>query len=301
MMKHPLPPFLGKIYPFQQHYVKLRNGPMMHYIEEGSGETVLFLHGHPTWSFFFRNLILLLRPDFRCIAIDHIGYGLSDKPKSYSYDIRTHIEDAICFAEIKQFKKFHIVAQDFGVVVALAMAERWPERISSMSLLNSTVFALPKLPAIILLFKFPLFTFLCSRLFNLFIRICLHLGTFSILDGNVVDGFLWPYRKFSDRVAIAAGIDDIPWLPDHPSLEILNTIGEKAFILCNKKIKFFWADDDFRYNFNVLKAWGKVLPNASYKRYQMTGHLLLEDSSEAIKDIRTFVYGARNIEKHLFK
>lgn len=300
-MERSLPPFLRKIYPFQQHYVKSRNGPRMHYVEEGSGETVLFLHGHPMWSFFFRNLILLLRSDFRCIAIDHIGYGLSDKPKSYIYDIKTHIEDAICFAEVKQFKKFHIVAQDFGVVIALAMAERWPERISSMSLLNSAVFVLPKLPAVILLFKFPLFTFLCSRLFNLFTRVCLHLGTFSILDGDVVDGFLWPYRKFSNRVAIAAGIDDIPWLPDHPSLETLNTIGEKAFILCNKKIKFFWADDDFRYKFDVLKAWRKVLPNAHYKRYQTAGHLLLEDSSEAIRDIRTFVYGARNIEKHLFK
>ncbi|MDR1232865.1 MAG: alpha/beta fold hydrolase [Puniceicoccales bacterium] len=301
MMERTLPPFLRKIYPFQRHYVKLRNGPTMHYIEEGSGETVLFLHGHPTWSFFFRNLILSLRPDFRCIAIDHIGYGLSDKPKSYRYNIKTHIEDAICFAEVKRFKKFHIVAQDFGAVVALAMAERWPERISSMSFLNSAAFALPRLPTVILLFKFPLFTFLCARLFNLFTRVCLHLGTFSMLDGDVVNGFLWPYRKFSNRMAIAAGIDDIPWLSDHPSLEILNTIGKKAFILCNKKIKFFWADDDFHYNFNVLKAWGKVLPNASYKRYQMVGHFLLEDSTEAIKDIRTFIYSARNIEKHLFK
>ncbi|MDR2778802.1 MAG: alpha/beta fold hydrolase [Puniceicoccales bacterium] len=300
-MEKSLPLFLREVYPFQQHYAKLKNGSIMHYVEEGTGETILFLHGHPTWSFFFRNLILLLRSDFKCIAIDHIGHGLSDKPKSCRYDIKTHIDNAISFAEIKQFKKFHIVAQDFGVAVALAIAERWPERISSMSLLNSAVFSLPRLPAIILLFKFPLFTFLCSRFFNLFAWACLHLGTFSILDGDVIRGYLWPYEKFSDRVAIAAEIDDIPWLPDHPSLKTLSIISEKAFILCNKKIKFFWSDDDFRYGFDVLKAWGKILPNAAYKRYQMAGHFLLEDSNEAMNDIRTFIYSARNIENLLFK
>jgi hypothetical protein len=107
------------------------------------------------------------------------------------------------------------------------------------------------------LFYFSNFRFLyylAQDFFYLFTRACLHLRTFSILDSDLANGFLWPSRKSSDRVAIAAGIEDIPWLSDHPSLENLNAIGEKAFILCNKKNKFFWADDDFRYNFDILKA-----------------------------------------------
>jgi haloalkane dehalogenase len=300
-MREQLPESLKAIYPFESHYVKLENGENMHYISEGSGETVLLLHGLPTWSFFFKNLILLLRNDFKCIAIDHIGYGLSDKPRKYDYSIKTHIDNAVRFAEIMRFRKFHIVSHDFGTAIALAMTERWPERVSSVSLLNSAVFVLPRLPAIIMLFKFFPFTLLFSRIFNLFTRVCLHLSLFSIIQSEISNGYLWPYRKFSNRVAIAAGIDDIPWLQDHPSLDILTPICDKAFILENKKIKFFWAEDDFRYNFDVLKAWAKVLPNAKYKRYQMAGHYLLEDSPEAVNDIRTFIYSARNVEKDIFK
>jgi haloalkane dehalogenase len=273
----------------------------MHYIDEGSGETILFLHGFPTWSFFFRNLIILLKSDFRCLAIDHIGYGLSDKPLRYDYSLQRHISNAIRFAEMMKFRKFHIVAQDFGAAIALAMAERWPERISSMSFLNSAVFILPRLPSIVLLFKFPFFTFLLCRLFNLFTRTCLHLSVASNLHENVCKGHLWPYRKFLDRTAIEAGINEIPWLRDHRVLDVLDPICEKAFILGNKKIKFFWADDDFRYNFDVLKSWSRVLPNARYKRYPMAGHYLLEDSEEAINDIKNFIYSAQNIEKNLFK
>jgi haloalkane dehalogenase len=300
-MRIVLPQFIRKIYPFESRYAKLRGGESMHYVDEGSGETVLFLHGFPTWSFFFRKLIFLLRPDFKCIAVDHIGYGLSDKPARYRYDISTHIKNAIQFAEIMKFRKFHIVAHDFGVAVALAMAERWPERISSMSFLNSAAFVLPKTPAIIMLFKFSPFTVLFARVFNLVIRACLHLGMFSILDGDISSGYLFPYGRFSDRVAISAGLDDIPWLQDHPSIDTLKTLCDKAFILGNKKIKFFWADDDFRYDFNVLKAWGNVLPNARYKRYPMAGHYLLEDSDEAMRDIRTFIFSAKDLEHDLFK
>jgi haloalkane dehalogenase len=300
-MRKGLPQNLRKIYPFESHFLAMKDGRSMHYIDEGSGETVLLLHGHPTWSFFFRNLVLLLRPDFKCYAIDHIGYGLSDKPPRYDYCIRAHIENAIHFAEQMKFRKFHIVAHDFGVAIALAMAERWPERISSLSFMNSAAFVLPRMPTVILLFKFPFLTFILSRMFNFFARLCLSLGAASVLDESVISGYLWPYRKFSDRVAIAAGVDDIPWLPDHVSFDTLDPICEKAFILSNKKIKFFWADSDFRYNFDVLKLWGKFLPNARYKRYADAGHYLLEDSPEAIRDIRTFVHSAQNIEKTLFK
>ena len=114
-------------------------------------------------------------------------------------------------------------------------------------------------------------------------------------------GYLWPFKKISSRGCIGDGIVDIPWLPNHPSLPLLEQIEEKAFILSNKKIKFFWADNDFLYNFDVLQRWAKVLPNAKYKIYQMAGHYLLDESQEAINDIRTFVYSARNIEHELFK
>jgi haloalkane dehalogenase len=234
------------------------------------------------------------------MAIDHIGHGLSDKPWGYKYEIKTHIENAMEFVEMMKFKKFHIVAQDFGVAIALAMAEFWPERISSMSLLNSAIFITPKVPPIVLMFKLPLLGFCMSIFFNLFTRICLHLGIFSDIDDDILNGYLWPYRKLAARSALSSEANDIPWLQDHRSLDTLDSICEKAFLLANKKIKFFWADDDFRYDVSVLKYWGKILPNATVKHYQ-GGHLLLEDSPEAIGDIRLFIHGAQDISKDLFK
>ncbi|MDR3144511.1 MAG: alpha/beta fold hydrolase [Puniceicoccales bacterium] len=296
-----IPQFLRKMYPFERNYVTLNCGHKMHYVSCGSGETVLLLHGHPTWSFFFRNLLLLLKSDFKCVAIDHIGYGMSDKPKRYDYSIATHIANAINFAEIMKFRKFHIVAQDFGATVALAMAERWPERVGSMSILNSAAFMMQNLPGIIMLLKLPIMTFIFAKLFNGLIRMFIHIGTASILDGDVLAGYLLPYKKPSARVAIVEGIHDIPWLPDHPSAEVMKTICDKAFVLTNKKVKFFWADDDFHYGPLVLKEWQRLFPNAKCKHYPLCGHFLLEDSEEAMRDIRTFIYNARNINGDLFR
>ena len=299
-MREPLPESLKKLYPFQSKYLRLKCGNVMHYIDEGPEEVVLFLHGNPTWSFFFRNLILLLKRDFRCIAIDHIGYGMSDKPQKYQYNIATHIENAIHFAEAMKFKKFHIVAQDFGVAIAMAMAERWPERITSMAFLNSTVSRLTTLPSMLLFFKFPVFTFLFARLLNLFVRLNIHFGTVGVLDRDVIKGYLWPYRHFSDRIAIAGAIEDVPWLPDHPSMETLERLINKAYLLENKKIKFFWANDDMRYSSVALYSWRDVLPNAWLKTYDRVGHLSLEDSEEVVSDVRAFISKWRNINKDLF-
>ena len=300
-MHEDLPDYLKKLYPFRRDYVKLHDGSNMHYIDDGSGESVLFLHGHPTWSFFFRKLILLMRSDFRCVAPDNIGYGLSDKPWKYNYDIQQHIANGIEFAEKMKFKRFHIIAQDFGVIIALAMAERWPERIGSMAFLNSYAFVLPRLPVSMMIFKMPVIGPIISVMFNLFVRVNLHFGTLGVMDDAVVQGYLFPFKKLSSRASIPSGISDIPWLVNHPSLPIIDQIAEKAFILNNKKIKFFWADDDFIYSGDTLQKWANVLPNAQYKVYQTAGHYLLDESDEAVSDIRTFVYCARNIQKELFK
>ena len=66
-----------KEYPFAHKYFEV-NGAKMHYIDEGIGEILLFVHGTPSWSFEFRNAIKILSKNFRCIAADHIGFGLSD-------------------------------------------------------------------------------------------------------------------------------------------------------------------------------------------------------------------------------
>ena len=71
-------------YPFASHYLEVSAG-RLHYVDEGSGPVVVMVHGNPTWSYLYRHLIKQLRPEYRCIAMDHIGFGLSDKPRDWSY------------------------------------------------------------------------------------------------------------------------------------------------------------------------------------------------------------------------
>src|SRR6476469_533458 len=101
------------LYPFDSHYLSL--GPhRLHYLDEGAGEPLLFVHGNPTWSFYWRNLILGLRDRHRCVAIDHIGCGLSDKPKDYPYTLSRRIDDLIQVIEQLDLSSATLVAHDWG-------------------------------------------------------------------------------------------------------------------------------------------------------------------------------------------
>ena len=82
-----LPPEWASLYPFQARSKQLSCGQGMSYVDEGSGHPVIMVHGNPTWSFYYRNVILKLKETNRCIAVDHIGCGLSDKPKAKEYPL----------------------------------------------------------------------------------------------------------------------------------------------------------------------------------------------------------------------
>jgi pimeloyl-ACP methyl ester carboxylesterase len=76
-------------YPFTTRFVTLPSG-RMHYVDEGAGKVVLFVHGTPTWSYEWRHLIRALAPRWRCIAPDLLGFGLSDRPAGFAYTPDAH-------------------------------------------------------------------------------------------------------------------------------------------------------------------------------------------------------------------
>jgi len=78
-----------RAYPFASRTLPLRAG-RMHYVDEGQGEPLLFVHGTPTWSFEYRHLVSALSRRFRCIAPDHLGFGLSERPAAIAYTPEAH-------------------------------------------------------------------------------------------------------------------------------------------------------------------------------------------------------------------
>lgn len=123
-------------YPFTSRYFDI-NGQRMHYIDEGQGETLLFVHGTPSWSFEYRHLIKNLRAGNRCVAIDHIGFGLSDKPVEYDYSTQNHASTLEQFILNNDLQDITLVVHDFGGPIGLQAAINHPDRIKRMVIMNT--------------------------------------------------------------------------------------------------------------------------------------------------------------------
>lgn len=128
--------FNNKEYPFQSHYLDI-DGQQMHYVDEGEGDILLFVHGTPSWSFEFRHIIKALSQTHRCIALDHIGMGLSDKPKNYNYTTQQHAQNLEAFINAKQLKNITLLVHDFGGPIGLNYAIKQPQNIKKLVLLNT--------------------------------------------------------------------------------------------------------------------------------------------------------------------
>jgi len=148
-----------KEYPFNSNYFNV-NGHQMHYIDEGQGETILFIHGTPSWSFDFRNVIKSLSKNYRCIAIDHIGFGLSDKPEFYDYSTQNHSWTLEKFVLYLGLNNINLVVHDFGGPIGLDFAIRNSQLIKRITVLNSWLWSSegdPKYLKLKRILKSPLF------------------------------------------------------------------------------------------------------------------------------------------------
>ena len=101
------------LYPFESRFFDL-GGVRYHYLDEGRGEPIVMVHGNPTWSFYYRHLIMDLRKEYRVIAPDHIGCGLSDKPQQYEYTLEHHIANLEALLEHLALKKITLALHDWG-------------------------------------------------------------------------------------------------------------------------------------------------------------------------------------------
>jgi haloalkane dehalogenase len=109
----------------------------MHYVDEGSGEPILFVHGTPTWSFEWRHLIRAFAPTHRCIAPDHIGFGLSDRPRNFPYTPAAHAENLAEFVDRLNPGPLTLVVHDYGGPIGLPLCLRHPERVARLVLVNT--------------------------------------------------------------------------------------------------------------------------------------------------------------------
>jgi haloalkane dehalogenase len=124
------------LYPFESRYAEL-DGARVHYVDEGAGPTLLLLHGNPTWSFLYRDVIAGLRDDYRCIALDYPGFGLSTAAPGYGYTPAEHAQVVERFVTELDLRDVTLMVQDWGGPIGFAVATRHPDRFARFVIGNT--------------------------------------------------------------------------------------------------------------------------------------------------------------------
>jgi haloalkane dehalogenase len=270
------------------HYLHLPDGLRLHYRDEGQGEPVVMLHGNPTWSFYFRNLISGLSDRYRVIAPDHIGCGLSDRPdeQRYEYRLSRRVDDLeALLGHLRLNERLTLVLHDWGGMIGMAYASRHPERIARLVILNTAAFLLPpgmKLPWQLWLSRnTPLGPFLVRGL-NAFVRGALRYGVVNPLSSQVRASYLEPYRSWKDRLAVLRFVQDIPLSPGDPSYDLVREVQDGLERFRQVPMLICWGAQDFVFDDHFLAEWRRRFPCAEVHRFEDGGHLVLEDAGERI-------------------
>jgi len=280
-MESPLPPRLQVLYPFVPRITEVE-GNRLSRVDEGKGEAVVMLHGNPTWSFFYRELVLALRGEYHCLAPDHLGCGLSEKPPSADYTLAGHIRRTVAVLEAAEVNNFHLIAHDWGGAIGFGVARELGERVRSMTVLNTAAFPYPRLPFRIAICRCPLLGTLLVRGFNGFVEAATRMTTVQPLPPAVADGYRFPYPDWKSRVAVDAFVKDIPMRSRHRSWATLRKIEESLAGWSDRPLQILWGRQDWCFHDGILAEWKRRLPNAKVHEFPDAGHYLLEDAGEAV-------------------
>jgi haloalkane dehalogenase len=266
-------------YPFESREFRL--GELRyHYLDEGAGPTLLFVHGNPTWSFAFRNLIKAVAPHYRVLAVDHIGCGFSDKPQNYPYRLAQHVENLERFVTGLDLRGITLFAHDWGGAIGMGVAGRLPERFESFVLFNTAAFRSKRMPWRIAVCRVPGLGALGVRGLNLFSRAALRMAVAhpERLTEAVRRGYLAPYGNWHDRVAVLRFVQDIPLSPAHPSYATLVSIEESLAKLTDRPMLLTWGERDWCFTTEFLEEFQRRFPQAETLRLPDAGHYVFEDA-----------------------
>jgi haloalkane dehalogenase len=277
-----------ELFPFKSRFVAI-DGHTVHYVDEGSGPTLLFLHGNPTWSFDYREVIRALRDEFRCVALDYPGFGLSSPRPGYRYLPEDHTQVVTAFVDALALSGVTLVAHDWGGPIGLATVEQRPTTFDSLVLANTWAWPMTGAPLVTIashLMGGPLGRLLI-RQFNLFVNAMIPIGhrlrkptademahyrkalaTRDRRDASAV----FPRRITASRAFLA---DVEAGLPDLASLPTL----------------IVWGNADFAFRSKERQRWEQTFTDHHTVIVEGAGHFVQSDAPDqfaaAIRDWHT--------------
>lgn len=279
------------LYPFTCRYAEV-HGQRMHYVDEGRGEPVVMLHGNPTWSFYFRKLISGLSRDYRVIAPDHIGCGLSARPgpAAYGFRLQNRVDDLEALLDrLGVDRNITLVLHDWGGMIGMALAVRHPERIARLVLLNTAAFRKPAGKPLPLALKWvrrlPALATPAVLGLNLFARGAAWTASAKGLRPDVRKGLLAPYNSWRNRLATLRFVQDIPLSPEDSGYAILKQVDQGLHWFDTKPMLICWGERDFVFDRDYLAEWCRRFPQAEVHRFPEAGHYVLEDAPDRILEL----------------
>ncbi len=275
--------------PFQSHYLTI-DGLRLHYFDEGpprpasgtghSPPVVILLHGNPTWSFYYRNLITALRQSFRVIAPDLIGFGLSDKPRDVHFRAHDRVEHLERLIEHLGLSSFSLVMHDWGGPIGSSLAVRRPERIERLVYFNTTLTETESLPSFIKFAASPLVGRFLLKNTTHFVRLLTEFGVTRLLPREIKAGYYFPFRSRKERAAIWDFVADIPFSSQHPTYSELIEMAGKLPSLRHIPVLIVWGLKDPCFHRAMLHQVAKHFPQAEVMEIPDASHLVLEDAPE---------------------
>jgi haloalkane dehalogenase len=269
------------------------NGLHVHYVDEGSGDPIVFLHGLPAWSFIFRHLIRGLAGQYRCIAPDMIGFGLSEKPEGWSYTPASQVANLAQFLDQLGIKQANLAMHDFGAAIGTALAVEQPERFERITVINGACWDLQEDPGAEKIAKLATGA----------------LGQMMLTTLNP-----WPkmvQRTFGDKVKYTEAFEKAiagPTLSKDGRIALwktakalaasgsfFNDVWRHRKNLAETSTQFIWGMKDPIFGEHALNKWWHDFPLSSVERLNTCGHYPTEECAhQVLEALQTFLTAPKN-------
>ena len=275
------------LFPFESHFVEI-DGHSVHYIDEGSGPTLLFLHGNPTWSFVYRDVIRALRDEFRCVALDYPGFGLSSARRDYRFLPEEHKQVVTTFVDALALSGVTLVAHDWGGPIGLATVEQRPAAFDGLVLANTWGWPMDgdtKVHIFSHLMGGPLGRLLIRRV-NLFVNAMIPAGH-RLRKPTAAE-----MTHYREALATSARRQASAVLPRRitASRALLADVEARLPGLANLPTLIIWADADIAFGSKERRRWERTFADHHTVIVEGAGHFVQSDAPDkfaaAIRDWR---------------
>jgi pimeloyl-ACP methyl ester carboxylesterase len=289
-----LPSAIREIYPFTSHWIDVQ-GRRMHYVDEGDsrcGPSVVLLHGNPTWSFLYREIIPNITHTCRAIAPDYIGFGLSDKPPDERwYTLENHTKTITDFIAQLELERIILVVQDWGGPIGIGYALEHLENVAGMLIMNTWAWPEPS-PFHASVFPWRLLhaPFVGAHVLvrcNALVERGLYLATgdrAKMKPGPVLEGYRFQFTEPGSAIGVLAFPRNIPLKPGDLNWDRMarmkGRLGELTF-----PCRLLWGAQDNVFPPENAALFEKLLPNCSPCRMIRNGkHFVQEDAPQEIAE-----------------